>query len=320
LNIGGAQKLHLRKSTSLSLNNGNLVEDASLPEGWSYFPGYAIDVESGRRLNMAFGENSFLIGENGTDMKWNPTSNEQQRLGRLVFGGQHYIYVFAAEGRDFTSPPNFPAFDNTYKGDNPQDNPLYDRFMNIQNLNLITSSIIFGNIDWASIPMLNPGFDFDPYTKYPTKARVQLRLNTEFKQRATSSNTNNGFPSYKFSTRDIAAVTNNKTIAENALDLIGVVPNPYFAYSLYETSQLDNRVKVINLPIRCNVNIFTPNGVLIRTITKDNSDTWVEWDLKNQNGVPIASGIYLIHVDAPGIGSKVVKWFGTMRPVDLNAF
>ena len=37
-------------------------------------------------------------------------------------------------------------------------------------------------------------------------------------------------------------------------------------------------------------------------------------------GIPIASGLYIIHVDAPGIGEKVIKWFGTMRPIDLNTF
>jgi hypothetical protein len=62
------------------------------------------------------------------------------------------------------------------------------------------------------------------------------------------------------------------------------------------------------------------NGTLIRTIRKDNSQTFVEWDMKNQFNVPIASGIYLIHIDAGPIGQKVVKWIGSLRPVDLNAF
>ena len=44
------------------------------------------------------------------------------------------------------------------------------------------------------------------------------------------------------------------------------------------------------------------------------------WDLKNHAGIPIAGGIYLIHVKANGIGEKVIKWFGALRPVDLNAF
>jgi hypothetical protein len=42
----------------------------------------------------------------------------------------------------------------------------------------------------------------------------------------------------------------------------------------------------------------------------------IEWDLKNAAGIPIASGVYLIHVDAPGLGERVVKWFGVNRQFD----
>ena len=64
----GDKKLTQRQDTSWTLNNGNLVQDPNMAPGWSYFPGYAIDVESGKRLSMAFGENSWLPGENGNDM------------------------------------------------------------------------------------------------------------------------------------------------------------------------------------------------------------------------------------------------------------
>jgi len=42
--------------------------------------------------------------------------------------------------------------------------------------------------------------------------------------------------------------------------------------------------------------------------------------LLNQQRIPIASGMYIIHVDAGALGEKVVKWFGVMRPVDLDTF
>jgi hypothetical protein len=42
--------------------------------------------------------------------------------------------------------------------------------------------------------------------------------------------------------------------------------------------------------------------------------------MKNTYGISIASGVYIVHVDAPGIGEKVVKWFGALRPIDLNNF
>jgi hypothetical protein len=62
------------------------------------------------------------------------------------------------------------------------------------------------------------------------------------------------------------------------------------------------------------------NGTLIRRIHKDSELTYQDWDLKNQYGISIASGLYIIHIDAPGIGEKILKWFGAMRPLDLTNF
>jgi hypothetical protein len=62
------------------------------------------------------------------------------------------------------------------------------------------------------------------------------------------------------------------------------------------------------------------NGTLIRRFTKDDPATIIEWDLKNYAGIPISGGMYLVHIEAPGIGEKTVKWFGSLRPLDLNAF
>ncbi|MBI3518714.1 MAG: hypothetical protein HY062_05090, partial [Bacteroidetes bacterium] len=40
--------------------------------GLSWFPGYAINLETGERLNIAFGEDSYQANNNGDDMMWNP--------------------------------------------------------------------------------------------------------------------------------------------------------------------------------------------------------------------------------------------------------
>jgi hypothetical protein len=79
-------------------------------------------------------------------------------------------------------------------------------------------------------------------------------------------------------------------------------------------------VKITNLPEICTISIFTPSGTLIRQYRKDNNMTYLEWDLKNAYNVPIASGVYIIHIDAGDLGEKIVKWFGALRPVDLNSF
>ncbi|MDZ7848011.1 MAG: hypothetical protein U5L96_15370 [Owenweeksia sp.] len=76
----------------------------------------------------------------------------------------------------------------------------------------------------------------------------------------------------------------------NVLDLVKVVPNPYYGTSEYEDSQLDNIWRCANLPDECTISIFIANGTLVG-IDKDNSLSFVEWDLKNDFDVPIAGGI-----------------------------
>jgi hypothetical protein len=125
---------------------------------------------------------------------------------------------------------------------------------------------------------------------------------------------------YTFSTKGISTVTNNVEKAKSDLDLINVVPNPYYAYSNYEVDQLDNRIKITNLPKKCTVTIYSANGTIIRQYNKDESGTTIDWDLKNFAGIPISGGLYLIHIKSEGVGERVVKFFGALRPVDFNAY
>ena len=127
-------------------------------------------------------------------------------------------------------------------------------------------------------------------------------------------------PIYRFSTDDIVATTGDVIVAQNAMDAIRAVPNPYYGKSTYETNQLDNRVKITNLPQQATISIFSVSGTLIRKLKKDDSMTSIDWDLKNDYGVPIASGLYVIHINSPGIGEKIIKWFGSLRPIDLDTF
>ena len=141
---------------------------------------------------------------------------------------------------------------------------------------------------------------------------------------------NSNYPRYMFElTSDIATLTHqasgdgaDKSYKNEILDNISVVPNPYYSYSTYETlSQLETKVRFINVPGNSVISIYTVDGTLVRRLgpTPENTTTY-DWDLHNHNGIPIAGGMYLIHFEVPGIGERVVKWFGTMRPVDLNSF
>jgi hypothetical protein len=130
---------------------------------------------------------------------------------------------------------------------------------------------------------------------------------------------NEGRPSYGFNTSGVSTTSYSAVKAESDLDLIRAVPNPYYAYDNYENNALDNRIKITNLPRQATITIYNINGTLVRQLTKDSQDTFMDWDLKNFAGIQVAGGIYIIHVNTRA-GEKVLKWFGIMRPPDLNTF
>jgi len=290
---GGAAKFNLRSARSV--NKEGQPSGSATDTGWGWFPGYAIDLEKGIRLNMMFAEDSWLTGENGRDMLFNPTSTRATTLGQVRFGGKHFLYVMTSE----------------YKGDNEQNNPY---FALLGNPTAVNKRNVYRDCSWVTIPMVATGEQF-----LSNDVKVTLQV-TKAYANTTPATTNNGSPHYIFDTKSIATLTNNLESATSALDLIRVVPNPYYAYSAYETSQLDNRVKITNLPERCIVSIYTVNGTLVRRFSKDSPQTYLEWDLNNQFNIPISSGLYVIHINAPGVGEKFVKWFGAMRPIDLDTF
>jgi flagellar hook assembly protein FlgD len=148
--------------------------------------------------------------------------------------------------------------------------------------------------------------------------KIKLRVQKEYKNLA-ASNANFGKPMYSWNMNDIATRTNDSKKLTEVLDLINVVPNPYYAYSEYETGRLDTKVKITNLPEKCTVSIYTVNGKLVRQYKKDNTDTYQDWDLNNFKGIAVAGGVYLIHVEVPGAGERVIKFFGGMRQVDLQS-
>ncbi|MGV3632535.1 MAG: T9SS type A sorting domain-containing protein, partial [Bacteroidota bacterium] len=168
------------------------------------------------------------------------------------------------------------------------------------------------NLTWVAYPMLAA-----EQTHLSTDVKLRVRINKEYND-FVASNDNQGRPMYSWSMDGISTVTADAETLKEALDLINVVPNPYYAFSEYERTRLDTRVKITNLPDQCTVKIYNVSGKLIRTFKKDSPVTSLDWDMKNQKGIPIASGVYLIHVEVPGAGERILKFFGGVRQIDLE--
>jgi hypothetical protein len=109
--------------------------------------------------------------------------------------------------------------------------------------------------------------------------------------------------------------------AASQMDAIRVVPNPYFAHSTYELNQFEHVIKFTNLPTQCKVRIFNLAGDLVRTLEKDDDTTSIlEWDLYNEDAIPVASGFYIYHVDADAVGTKYGKMAVFLEKERLNTF
>ena len=310
LNVGNAQPGALRKSQSVNKNG----QPDGTGTGMGWFPGYAVDLESGARLYMAFGENSFLGGENGADMIWNPTDRLVSSVGTPLMGGMHPVYVFSynqASTNGFSSGFNFPAYVPA-QAENNNDNFVYNKYLEVEGNSSSAKRELYGSLTWVAYPMLAPDQEL-----LATDVTIRLRVNKEYKN-FNATGANGGKPMYGWSMEDIATKLGSQDMLKEALAMINVVPNPYYAFSEYERNKLDNRVKITNLPEQCQIRIYSSNGKLIRRIKKDSPQTFQDWDLTNHAGIPVASGIYLIHVEVPNVGERVLKAFIAMRMVDLQ--
>jgi hypothetical protein len=95
------------------------------------------------------------------------------------------------------------------------------------------------------------------------------------------------------------------TVITNQLSAIRVVPNPYLNRSRYEQTQFNRILKFTNLPASRNVTIriFNLGGDLVRTLHKtDPEQAIMTWNLLTERDLPVASGVYIYHINAEGFG------------------
>jgi hypothetical protein len=229
----------------------------------------------------------------------------------LILGGQHWVYV------------TYTTYDSC---------EALRRRLTPELATSISAADVFKvpeirNIAWAGMLMLAPGYKMKPLREglIPTETVIKLRVNRPFDTwyNDADGGKKTGHPRYRFKIEGRQTTPLDAAQVQNALDSIKVVPNPYYGYSPYETSQFSNVVKITNLPAKCTVTIYSLDGRFIRQYRRDEVyapyqqiSPDLEWDLKNNKGIPVASGVYLIHVNAPGMGERTIKWFGIARQFD----
>ncbi|MBP5548075.1 MAG: hypothetical protein J6X58_04180 [Bacteroidales bacterium] len=384
---GNARRFQMRKHKSIDKNGDtSAVTGASTDPndpnyisdyGMGWFPGYAINLATGERLNIMYGEDSRYVQFNGRDMMWNPVSTVTVGTSNYVMGGRHFIYVMNAISQDFPryhvssssyikytySSPSYDAgvwavkmlksldhfFECPYRNTYSSSYTNYWKNFNNGLLNHArspyvlpirdSSAFLFSTVAWVNMPIATENID-NP-KNIPTDVTIDINVNNRYgmylgdnkttRQNAGMTAINNNNPMFRFELGDDIITLTNQASGDNArqsykdsiMDAINVVPNPYYSYSTYETqSQLETKVRFINVPANTTVTIYTVDGTLVRTfhVDKNAKNSILDWDLHNHNGIPIAGGMYLIHFSTKDIGERVVKWFGTMRPVDMSGF
>lgn len=337
--VKGAIRHNLRKAPSV-YRNGEPMNDGT--EGMGWFPGYVICVETGERLNVMFGENSMYGQYNGANMIFDPYPGN---TSNAVYLGRHYLYIFGHRDlyqqvsendhkSQLVGAANIcPAYD--------EGKWLYAKLKAIPTTTpeasrKIAKNFIYKNAMWTSMVTANSYYQWlengNDVTIKIRVTRPYSRWNSRTGVGKQNDAVNNDMPLYKFSTKDIATLRNQKEVAVTHMESVNIVPNPYYGIATggYEASQVDTRVKFINLPKSCKIKIYTLNGTLIRQFdfnspdpnpTNPNSTTFLEWDLKNSANIPIASGIYMIHIqDNETNAIKTLKFMCIQRPIDVNAF
>ena len=338
---------------ALALTANNDPESAKYisPVSMGWFPGYIVDVETGARLNLGFGEDSFYAGLNGRDMLFNPPALQESSAaaggsllsdpaiydpidGTPVFGGKHYVYIFQMQKGPYLESSGYsinykcPAYDGGKF--------LFSTLKYIEDINKSKNRKSFKITFWAlpawvGMPMPIEG---KPWLQEGNPVKISVRIAKPYKfgystmpldeetpELVDYTNHEGYMPYYTFTTKGYGPTYKDAAKGESDLDLIQIVPNPYYAYSNYEPNALTHKVKITNLPDQCVVTIYTVNGTKIRQFKKDSQVTSIDWDLTNHANTPIASGIYIIHVkDYVNGGEHTVKFYCAMRQVDLNTF
>ena len=366
--VDGADQFDLRAQPSVGKSDadgdglpdpdGDVDADGDDRMGMGWFPGYAIDVETGVRLNIFFGENSALrfnddelnpynslyredgelTGEplfplTGADMMFNPTDeiylippeDPTPQLFYTIAGGHHFVYV--------TREP-YDECETLYNG--LKSNSRRDKR---EALSVLT---------YASL--VTSSQDFKPYSQglVPAETVAKLRVNNPYAVAQVDADdrideaptgVNGGYPAYELAFGDVSAQPVPVERGDSILSFVNIVPNPYYGFSEYEIDEFSNIIRITNLPRVAEITIYSLDGKFIRSYSRAETDPGVDvnpddrrtnnrairsrqiypdldWDMKNNKGIPVSSGVYLIHVNAFELGERTLKSFIIQRSFD----
>ncbi len=264
----GDEHLHLRSGASLDKNG----QPDGTGTGRSWFPGYAIDLETGERMNIAFGESSDLPNDNGADMKFNPSSRMYDVGGvTSYFGGKHMVFIFrSARNGLLTSNPQYLKHQPYYD----EADWMYSKLSNVQSQFVLRR--LWASCSWIHYPIHRAGTPF-----LANELKYSLNAKRQYQNYTLNLDTirNNGNPYYGFE------LYTNIGIKEQEQLIHKIYPNPTKGRFTLSISEAINT----NLELM----IFDIAGKVIQVESVVSSR--VQIDLKNVN-----KGVYFYYLYSEG--------------------
>lgn len=178
-----------------------------------------------------------------------------------------------------------------------------------------------GQWDWGESVIILPQGPIDGTTAYEVSFSIDTTV-TDIKlpgegdiYQIFSTKPFEAGDAYLFETKKAEFEATN--VSANLNDVY-TVPNPYVGYSISENpgrtqvKRGEREIQFRNLPPQCTIRIYTLTGELVDTVEKDDNGSIAYWNLLSSEGMRISYGVYIFHVEAPGVGEKIGR-FGVIK-------
>ncbi len=95
---------------------------------------------------------------------------------------------------------------------------------------------------------------------------------------------------------------------ENDVSKVYVTPNPFKGSAKWSQTEVHSTIAFMNLPPSCNIYIFTFSGKFVKKIVHRSGTGMETWNLLNEDGIKVSSGVYIYKVEAPDGSYKMGKF------------
>lgn len=305
--------------------------------------GFLISVENVTELGVNEDLSDWFTAEEDTIHNYEFTAaNTRQKVSdyRIIFGelgfGQSSNKTVEREPNDFR---NYPAIPTNFKVFNVTENKEveYGLFSTPRPLGENKPIGEFGAFTTAfgdrsdNIYVIEDFRGEEDATTYKIRMNILKNGSTPVSENPSSGDTlfiaiNKPFLAndiFEFRIQPENTATIDTELAKEQLDDVYVVPNPYVVSSPYEPAitRQDNTqrraIYFVGVPVPSTIRIFSVAGTLIETIKVEEGSPNIvggetggayRWDLLSKDDLELSYGVYLFHVEAPGIGEKVGKF------------